>query len=152
MKLSQLARAALFAVVVYLGGTLLYSGYNQDAYRALSDYADRLETNVEELRLRHERLVALADLYRRSPDAVAVQARQLQLFENGDEVIRIDGAGNTSTVQSPGAVVRHRPAVVDRRSVARIAALVAFVLAFVIQLVLSPSDDSRAQVMRRASR
>lgn len=152
MKLTHLGVALLVAGVVYLAGTLLVSEYNQAAYDRLAHHADRLEQNVRELRLLNEQLTATAELYRRSPDAVAVEARRLQYYEPGQRVIRTGDAHRSAFTRSPGTILRRPEGGPDRRSYVRAAALVAFTLALFLQILLDTERDRGAQEMRRASR
>jgi len=152
MKLSFVAVAGLVASVVYLSGSLLVSQYSDDAHRTLEAHADRLAQNVAELRILNRSLVAEAELYRRSSDAVAVQARPLQYYEAGQEVIRIDDATDRVQSRSPGTIVRRPPQRPDRRAYVRIAALVSFLLSLFVQFLIEPANVRRAHEIRRASR
>ncbi len=152
MKLSHLGVALLVAGVVYLSGTLLASDYNQAAFERLSDHAVRLEENVEQLRRLNARLAATVELYRRSPDAVAVEARRLQYYEPGQQVIRTGDAHRGSLSRSPGTILRRPEQGSDRRSYVRAAALVAFALALFLQLLVDSERGRGAQEIRRASR
>jgi len=151
MKLSFLGLAGLVAAIVYLSGTLLLSPYSRDAFRELEAHRERLERNVEQLRELNRRLVAEAELYRRSSDAVTVQARPLQYYEPGQEVIRLENGADRSTTRSPGAILRRPGRAPDRRAYIRVAALIAFLLTLLAQIMTEPADR-RVQPMRRASR
>ena len=152
MKLSYLGVALLVAGVVYLAGTLLVSDYNHAAYERLAHHAERLERNVEELRRLNSRLTATAELNRRSPDAVALEARRLQYYAPDQEVIRVGDAHRTGLTRSPGTILRRPEPQADRRSYARAAALVAFVLALFVQVLIGTERVRGAQEIRRASR
>jgi hypothetical protein len=152
MKLSHVAVAFLVCAVVYSAGTLLFSRYNEEAYDRLASHAVRLEQNVEDLRVLHARLVATAELYRRSRDAVALDARRLQYYEPGQAVIRPTDASSAGVSQSPGTVVRRPRPSGDKRPYIRAAAIVAFVLSLILQVLAEPSRSRTTQTMRRASR
>lgn len=152
MKLSYLGVALLVAGVVYLAGAFLVSDYNHAAYERLAHHAERLGQNVEELRRLNTRLAATAELYRRSPDAVAVEARRLQYYEPGQAVIRTGEAHRSDIVRSPGTILRRPEPRPDSRSYVRAAALVAFVLALFLQVLLDTERAGGAQHIRRASR
>ncbi len=152
MKLSFVAVAGLVASVVYLSGSLLVSQYSDEAYRALEAHAERLEENVRTLRTLNRSLTAEAELYRRSSDAVAVQARPLQYYREGQEVIRIDDARLRRQSRSPGTILRRPPVQPDRRAYVRVAALIAFLLALFVQFVIEPTNQRTAHEIRRASR
>jgi len=151
MKFSFLGVAGLVAAIVYLSGALLLSQYSREGFRELQAYSERLEGNVEQLRELNRGLVAQAELYRRSSDAVTVQARPLQYYEPGQEVIRLGDGTDRSTTRSPGTILRRPARPPDRRAYIRVAALIAFLLALFVQLAVEPGDR-RAQQMRRASR
>ena len=151
----QLAAAGLVALVVYLAGGLFVSGYSGEAYDSLAAHVDRLEQNVVDLRDRRDRLVAQAETLRRSPDAVALEARRLGYYRPGEVVVRIEGVELPSTAQSPGVVVRNPPSAPDLRAFLRAASALAFVVTLIVQL-LAPSAGTAAPVggyeIRRASR
>lgn len=152
MKLSYLAAALLVSSAVYLGGMLAFSSYNPRAYDDLETHVERLERNVAELRTLNRTLVARAELYRRSSDAVAVQARRLQYYSPGQEVIRLRNPDGSASAESPGAIVRRPPASSDYRAYVRVAAAVAFFLTIAASLVMEAGGGRSAHVMRRASR
>ncbi|MFW6313162.1 MAG: septum formation initiator family protein [Spirochaetota bacterium] len=152
MKLSYVAVAGLVASIVYLCGALLVSQYSGDAQSALEAHVERLEENVRKLEIRNRSLVAEAELYRRSSDAVAVQARPLQYYETGQGVIRIDNAPIRGRSRSPGTIVRRPPDRPDRLGYVRIAAVIAFLASIFVQSLLEPAHPRPAHVMRRASR
>ncbi|MFW5716756.1 MAG: hypothetical protein ACOC0E_04845 [Spirochaetota bacterium] len=152
MRLSNLGVAVLAAAVVYLSGLLLLSEYSGQAYDRLADHADRLEENVRDLRERHRTLVARAELYRRSSDAVAVEARRLQYYEPGQQVVRVTTDAGRIIRQSPGAILRRPAERQDQRVYARIAAVVAFLLALLVQLMVTVPETRGPHEMRRASR
>lgn len=152
MKLSQLGAALLVGVVVYLAGSMVASPYNRESYQALEAHVERLDANVQDLRRRREELHARAEMYRRSSDAVSLQARSLQLYAADEEIIRIVGSDARSRTESAGALVRRPPAVPDRRAYARVAALVGFLCALLAQLFGQARNGRSGQEMRRASR
>lgn len=151
----QLATAGLVALVVYLAGGLFVSRYAGEAYDSLAAHVDRLERNVAELRDRRDRLVAQAETLRRSPDAVALEARRLGYYRPGEVVIRIEGSEAPSAAQSPGVFVRNPPSAPDRGAILRAASALAFVVTLIVRM-LSPSAAGAAPVhgyeIRRASR
>jgi cell division protein FtsB len=152
MKLSHVFAALLAALVVHLAGMLLFSTYNAQAYDELLAHAERLERNVEQLRATQRELVAKAELYRRSSDAVAVEARRLQYYGPDQEVVRLTDREARSETRSPGTIVRRPSEPPDRRSYIRLGAVIAFVLALLAQLLADPASPRRSHEMRRASR
>lgn len=143
MIVPRLVHALLVASVVYLTGALFFSAYNTAAYEELEHHAERLSANVTELRERNRELIAQADLYRRSPDAVAVAARSLQYYEPGHEVIRVPDASTRSRAQSPGTIVRRPVQVADHMPYVRLAAIAAFLATLAVELILASSGSVR---------
>jgi len=152
MKLSFVVVAGLVAAVVYLAGSLLVSQYSDDAQRQLESHLERLEENVMNLKTLNRRLIAEAELYRRSSDAVAVQARPLQYYEARQEVIRIGDARVSGRSRSPGTIVRRPSQPPDRRGYVRVAALIGFLLTLFGQVLLEQGSVRTAHEIRRASR
>lgn len=152
MKPSQLGAALLAGAVVYLAGSLITSPYNRESYQALEVHVERLEANVQDLQRRRDELHARAEMYRRSSDAVSLQARSMQLYAADEEIIRIVGADVRSRNESPGALIRRPAGVPDRRAYARVAALVGFLGTLLVQLLGQARTGRGRQEMRRASR
>jgi cell division protein FtsB len=149
MYLLRLAAPVLVASVVYLSGALLFSNYNQEAYESMSAYVERLEQNVERLTEHGQELAARAELYRRSTDSVTVAARRLHYYESGQTVIRIEGMDGRAERESPGVILRRPGERRDLMPYVRAAALVAFALTVILQILVFPVARHE---MRRASR
>lgn len=152
MKLFHVGVALLASVVVYLCGSLLFATYRQEAYRALELHLSRLEANVEQLREQHRRLAATAELYRRSPDAVALQARRLQYYQADETVIRAAGAAAPRVTQSPGTLVRRPDPPSDQLAYVRAAAIATFVLVLLAGTLYDARAVRSSGEMRRTSR
>lgn len=152
MKLSHLGFALLISCIVYLIGALIASPYGPTSYRRLEAHVERLESNVRDLRRLQKELIARAELYRRNADAVAVEARRLQYYEPGEEVIRISESSRLSSSISPGAIVRTPPREADRRAPLRIATIATFVIAMGVQIAFSRPPARSSHRIRRASR
>jgi len=152
MKSSQLATALLISICVYLAGTLLFGSYSDPALRDLEAYVARVQANVEDLASRQNRLVAQAELLRRSTDAVRVEARRLQYYREGEQVIRVENHTDREMVQSPGVVMRFTSVYPDHSRLIRIAAVAAFLLSLFLQIALDRHPSSTYSSMRRASR
>ena len=157
MRASYVAVALLAGTLVYLAGALVASPYRRESYQALEAHLVRLESNIEDLKTRHRELVARAELYRRSSDAVTVQARRLQYYMAGQSVVRIGESTSRPPTESPGTILRRPPRAADRRDYVRVAALIAFLLTLLHQLVQEARDlregrGLRDQEMRRDSR
>jgi hypothetical protein len=151
MRASYVALALLAGSVVYLAGALVASPYRSESFQALEAHLARLESNIEDLQTHHNELVARAELYRRSPDAVTVEARRLQYYLAGQSVVRIGNAASGRVTESPGTILQRPARSPDRRDFVRVAALIAFLLTLLLQLVLE-ARALRDQEMRRASR
>ncbi len=152
MKLSHIGVAVLVSSTIYLIGALIASPYGPTSFRMLEAHVERLEVNVRDLRRLQKELVARAELYRRNADAVTVEARRLQYYEAGQEVIRIADSSPRNRSISPGTIVRSPPAQPDRRGPVRIAALITFVTALILQVALSRRPSRVRHEIRRASR
>ena len=151
MKTSCVAVALLVGSIVYLAGALVASPYRRESHQALEAHLVRLEANLEELKARHSELIARAERYRRSADAVTVEARRLQYYMAGQSVVRIGDAASRPPTESPGTILHRPPRAPDRREYVRVAALLSALLVLIYQMV----DESRAlrdQEMRRDSR
>ncbi len=152
MKLPQLGVALLISSIVYLIGALIASPYGPTSYRKLEAHVERLESNVRDLRRLQNELVARADQYRRSADAVAVEARRLQYYEPGEEVIRIAESYRPNRSISSGTIVRSPARRPDRRGPLRVATIVSFVIAVCVQIIVSKRSLRTGHRIRRASR
>jgi cell division protein FtsB len=64
------------------------SGLKQ--YQALTSYRDILTSNIEELEEIHRRLSAEAESLRSDPERIALQARELEFFQEDERIVRLD--------------------------------------------------------------
>lgn len=151
MRVGHVAIALLVSAVVLLVGNLVFSGYNDRAFAELQRHHERLSAHVDELRALQRELVATAELYRRSSDAIAVEARSLQYYRDAETVIRPVDGPSEGFPYHPGTHVMRPPVSDDRRSDVRVAALATFLLVLLIQLVAATRRPERHEI-RRASR
>jgi hypothetical protein len=151
MRASFVAVAVLVGSLVYLAGALVASPYRRESYQALEAHLVRLESNIAELKSHHAELIARAELYRRSSDAVTVEARRLQYYMPDQSVVRIGNVVPRQLTESPGAILRRPPPAPDRREYVRVAAMLAFLTSLLFQVVRE-NRTPRDQQIRRASR
>ena len=142
MKIS-LALPLLVGVVVYLAGSLVFSAYSGERYAEVEAHATKLRKNVEELERIQSALLAEAEMYRRSPDALALAARSLGYVDAGDRVIRVSGSQRAPQTRSPGRIVRRPESPRDPRPYLRAAALIAMLATIAFEVSNRPANDQR---------
>lgn len=158
MKVSWIVLALLVSAAVFLASNLVFSTYNSAGYAALLDHHERLAANIEDLHARRNELGAQADLLARSGEAVRLEARRLQLYQDGEQVVRIDGYDADDAALSPGRVLRGRPLAGDSSLTARVAAVVAGIVTLVVLMMVDHPRQTQGKAphhageIRRASR
>ena len=160
MKVSQLAVSLMIAACVYLAGTLLFGRYNTESYEELESAVVRLQDNLVDLQHTSDALYGQIDLLRRSRDTVRVAARDLQLYADGESVVRFSSYNPRAGAVSPGSQIRYHLSRPDYRPAIRAAALLAFVVSLLLQVVAggsararqSPVEHHRQSEILRASR
>lgn len=157
MRPAWLVVSLLVSSIVYLSANLLLGPHNERALAELQSHHDRLEANLKELRTRRDELSARVDLLRRSSDAIRLEARALQYYQNGEQVIRIDRYPVAQSTLSPGTVIRGRPVASDHAPTSRLLAALAGLSTLVLLFVTGRAEGDRRRAvqpatMRRASR
>ena len=129
---------------------MLSSGDESD-FSQLRSYRDTLAENVDALEELNEELTAAAGLYERDVRAIAVEARNLSYYREGERVIRISSRAAQSRSMSPGGVLRRELPDHDERVVSSLGAAVVFLLVLFTLMLLNEQTKDR-QSTRRASR
>ncbi len=151
MWATRLLAATLFACSVYLGGSLLASEYSTQARAEARAHTARLEEHIGDLRALNARLISEAELLQRSSDRIALEARTLGYYRDGDGVIRLDGESRVDE-QNPGSTL-FRPPTSDHNTLyVRVAAVLAFLVALLFQSLVAAEAGDRGYEMRRASK
>ncbi len=113
-------------IVVFSVSSLLIFLFGDSGVMAhddLASYRARLAANVADLEERNAELEARLKQLRGDPETERVLARDLGLYEPGDEVIRIEGRQAPSEVNAVGDLLRYRGGSPARSSVIKAAAL-----------------------------
>jgi cell division protein FtsB len=148
MKVSQLVVSLLVGVCVYLVGVLLFGQYNAATYDQLQAHLERLTHNVEQLSRQRDSLEAQIEQLRRSRETIRVAARDLQYYLPDESVIRIEGYDGRQASASPGAVLTYEVTREDNRTTIRAAAIVAFLLTLLLQLMIPASRPAQTEIIR----
>ncbi len=142
MKVS-LALPLLVGAVVYLAGSLAFGAYSGEQYVAVEAHVAKLRDNVEELERLQSALLAEAEMYRRSPDALVLAARSLGYVDEGERVIRVSGVQRPPLTRSPGRIVRRTDSSSDQRPYLRAAALIAVLATIAFELSRGGAKDHK---------
>jgi len=76
------------------------------AYRRLEDYRQQLAANVDKLQARKASLDSELANLRDDPERILVMARDIGLYEGGDEVVKLEGLARPATSNEIGDLLR----------------------------------------------
>lgn len=78
-------------------------------YRALAGYQEQLSDNIGELELLHQELLDDLEALAGDPERIALQARQLGYFREGERLIRLESYNPPQSVYTVGKIIRRLP-------------------------------------------
>ncbi len=115
----------IFAVGFIIASLLIYvfgdSGLFE--YRRLDSYRRSLEANVEKLQERNAGLTKDLGGLRDDPERSLVMAREIGLYQAGDEVIRLEGGTRGAVSYEVGDLIRLRRSHAARNTIFKVTGL-----------------------------
>lgn len=127
--------AASVSVAVYLLLNLFFGEHGVFAYRELTAYQARLESNVEEMEETRNKLAERAGKLRSSAEAVALEAREIGYYRDDERPVHVEGFTPWQPGTEAGTLLKEPEPQPNRQPLFRVVALSSGLIAFFLLLL-----------------
>jgi cell division protein FtsB len=135
----KIPRIVVYAALSFVVTSLLYLFFGSGGlldYGRLLHYRTALERNIDDLKTIHDRLLAEVQALGSDPERLALKARELGYFREGEKVIRIAGRERGRDHYTVGRLLRRKARRPRADRVFRVVALGLPLLFILVSMVL----------------
>jgi cell division protein FtsB len=133
--MSRLLPIGITAFVIASIAIFFFGDSGLTAYRSVSLYERGLSANVEDLKQRNDELQARLQLLKTDRESIIIMAREIQMYEPGDTVVKLPGRSQRAPLYAMGDLLRMRKVDSARNAVFKEIALVTTLVFLLFSLV-----------------